>query len=1119
MLRLHRGERADALVRGLAEVLATPPEDPFTPDVVAVPSQGVERWIAQQLSTDLGTEAGRHDGICANVEFPSPRRLVGDLLAAALELEPDDDPWRERRLLWPLLEVIDDSVGEPWAATLARHLHVHDDDFDAGRRVSVAQKLAALYTAYGANRPQMVQAWARGDDADGAGASLAPDLRWQAQLWRRLRNHLAVESPAERLDRACERIRDDPGAVDLPERLSLFGPTRLTSEQLYVLDALAVGRDVHLWLPHPSHGLWDRLQAVSDTPVVRRDDSTARLPAHPLVRSMARDAREMQLRLASHTAVGDDTYEGDDGTATTLLAQLQRDIHTDRAPTGDHTVARNDRSVQVHACHGRQRQVEVLREVIIGALADDPTLEPRDIVVMCPDIESWAPLMTASFGFAYATEESRDASDRSHPGQRLQIRLADRSLRQTNPVLSVVAQLLDVADGRMTASDLLDLAAMPSVRRRFTFDDDALERVGDWVRQSGVRWGLDAEHRGQYGLGGFAANTWRTGLDRVLTGVAMGADDLQPLGLALPLDDVDSTEVDLAGRFTEFVDRVAALSDRLRGRHPLQTWIDTLLDAIDLLNDSSPSEQWQLLHARRQLTAALTAAGELAGQIGLRLPDVRALLADRLQGRPTRANFRTGHLTICTMVPMRSVPHRVVCLLGLDDGVFPRTGRTDGDDILARAPLIGERDPRSEDRQLFLDAVLAARDNLVICYTGADERTGAERPPAVPVAELIDAIGRTTDESVIDQVVVRHPLQPFDVRNFEPGELGSDRPFSFDAAAYSGARATLDDRTQPRPFLQAPLEPERLELVELDELIRFFEHPVRAFLRHRLGLSGIPEIDETVDALPIELGPLEAWSIGDRMLDARLRGIDQETAVRAEWLRGGIPPGGLGRAELDPIAADVELVVSATDDLRRGASTTVEVAADIDGVRLVGAVTNVYEREVVRILYSRLGAKHRIRAWVQLLALVSAQPQDRWGVTTVGRSRGGVSISRIRDIDPAVARTTLGSLISLYAQGMREPLPMPPKTACAYAERRRGGVRVDPSLKLAERQWRSSSNNSEYGEFDDDSHRRVWGDAQIGVLTAQPRIGDEWPDEPHRFGQLARQVWESLLDVEEVSGP
>jgi exodeoxyribonuclease V gamma subunit len=798
-LQLHRSERADALVRGLGQLLAQVPADPFTPEVVAVPSKGVERWITQTLSAWLGTSTG--DGICANVDFSSPARLVAQALAAGTGVEPRDDPWSEHRLTWVLLEVVDGCGSEGWCATLGRHLGMLGGRGDQGRRVATAQKLASSFVGYGAQRPAMLRCWAGGDDTDGFGAPLDQDLVWQAELWRRVRASIGTESPAERIDAASERLRRDPALVDLPDRLSVFGPTRLTTEQLQVLAALGEHRDVHLWLPHSSQALWQSVAEAAPVVLPRRDDPTAGVARHPLLRSWGRDAREMQVRLrGTRPAVDEHLPPAPPSADGTLLARLQRDLREDRPPVAG---SRGDRSVQVHACHGRQRQVEVLRELLLGLLDDDPTLELRDIVVMCPDIEAYAPLISAAFGDlgdlgGVDGLDDPGAPGDTHPGHRLRVRLADRSLRQTNPVLTVVARLLELADARLTASEVLDLAAMPPVRQRFGLDDDALELVGEWVRRSGVRWGLDAQARAPYHLDGVQQNTWQAGLDRVLVGAAMDEDGLRTVGLALPLDDVESNDVDLAGRVAELVDRLGAAVRALTADQPLADWVDALVDAVRDLTDVPAADDWQLNEARRQLTDALTSAGERAGTVRLGLSDVRALLAQRLQGRPTRANFRTGHLTMCTMVPMRSVPHRVVCLLGLDDGVFPRQTRVDGDDVLARTPHIGERDPRAEDRQLFLDAVLAAGERLVVLYTGADERTGAQRPPAVPLGELLDVLARMT--GVTHPPVVRHPLQPFDGRNFAGG-LGDQRPFSFDSASYAGAGAMLRPREPRGTFL------------------------------------------------------------------------------------------------------------------------------------------------------------------------------------------------------------------------------------------------------------------------------------------------------------------------------
>ena len=738
-LLLHRAARTDRLADGLAGLLAVPPADPFAEDLVVVPARGVERWLTQRLSHRLGAATGREDGLCAGVALRSPWSLVAELLGTR-----DEDPWAPGTLAWPLVQVLDEVLDEPWAEPLARHLGAgrsgEELDLRRGRRFAVARRLAGLFSAYAVQRPGVLADWQGGGHGDGRGGSLPTDLRWQPPLWRRLAERVDGPPPHVRHEQTVTRLRQDPGSFELPARLSLFGHTRIAGTEAALLAALGEHRDVHLWLPHPSDALWRSLEPVVATgPVPRREDASHRAVAHPLLAALGRDVRELQRTLATVPVV-DEGAAPDPPEQQTLLGWLQADLRADRAPGAElaaaRTMAADDRSVQVHACHGPARQVEVLREVLLGLLADDPTLQPRDVLVMCPDIEAYAPLVEAGFGLGEVVGED------GHPAHRLRVRLADRALSSTNPLLAVARRLLDLAGGRATAGEVVDLAHEPAVRHRFGLRDDDLVQLTSWVRATGVRWAFDAEHRADYGLESVVSHTWEFGLDRLLAGVAMSDDTGAWLGRTLPLDDVGSGQVDLAGRVVELVRRLREVTDQLTGAHPLEHWLSTLGEAVAALTSVPPSESWQSGQVQRELARVREdAAGR--GDLELRLPDVRAMLDDRLAGRPTRANFRTGTLTVCTMVPMRSVPHRVICLVGLDDGVFPRVGAVDGDDVLARDPLTGERDPRSEDRQLFLDAVLAATDTLVITCTGSNEYSGQERPPAVPVGELLDALDVT----------------------------------------------------------------------------------------------------------------------------------------------------------------------------------------------------------------------------------------------------------------------------------------------------------------------------------------------------------------------------------------
>ncbi|NNG35048.1 exodeoxyribonuclease V subunit gamma [Nakamurella aerolata] len=1245
---LHRAQRSDALVRALGELLADPLPDPMVTEIVAVPARGIERWLAQRLSHRLGTDPAVGDGVCANVDFSSPSSLVRGVISRVSGVEPDADPWRPAALVWHVLAEIDRIVADDPTSPLAVHLGAGAvaqpqttsgpsgkptgpvagnaellGQLRRGRRFAVAQRTAALLDAYATDRPQLLIDWAAGNNTDGAGKPLAPQRQWQAELLRRVRESMPLPSPAERLQQVDERLRSDPRAVELPQRLSIFGATRMSTAELTVLAALAAHRDVHLWIPQPSPAGWQRWQPRLTEQLPRRsDDPLAGEPRHPLLRSLGRDSREFQQRLAVIGAPAADTAVAS-APGPGLLGALQADIAADTAPPGApvgteadprRILDPDDRSIQVHACHGKARQVEVLRDVLVGLLADDPTLQPRDIVVMCPDIESYAPLVLAAFGVGTADDLTAAGAEQrpSHPGTGIRVRLADRALRQTNPVLDVLDRLLELADSRMTASEVLDFAALGPVSRRFGFDADALDRLRDWVVESGVRWGLNATGRESYGLGQLRQNTWRAGLDRILLGVTMSDENSEYLGLAAPLDDVESSDIDLAGRLAELVDRLALAARQLTGAHPLRHWVSSLGTALRGLAKVPDADGWQLEQALQLLTDTAAEAHAVPGGADpeLRLSDVRAMLADTLRGRPTRANFRTGELTICSMVPMRSVPHRVVCLLGLDDGEFPRANQIDGDDVLAVDPVVGERDRSSEDRQLLLDAIDAATEHLVLLYSGADERTGAIRPPAAALGEILDVVDRTAvgadGRPATDQVVVRHPLQPFDSRNFLADALGSPQPFSFDRAALAGARAVAR-RTQPAGTQPAGTQPagaqsagaqpagaqsagaqpagaqpahtepggtrsnpdgtsepaEQLDgggdiavltsgllppappaPLELADLVRFFDHPVKALLRDRLGITGGFDDPDVDDELAVAVDGLQRWQIGDRFLRGLREGIPLVQLQQAEYRRGSLPPGAAGAQVLQRVSRTAAAIAEHAERLRGQTSGLSAAQQDIsvrlpDGRLLIGTVGPVITTATTGTLlsesFSKLSARSRMRSWITLLAAAaSSDPTDvgagqrQWRAVTVGGRGAGSAAAELTAPPGERARELLGELVGIRDRGLRGPLPLTPQVGSEYARLRRlRQMSVERVCERINQIWKDDFDGA--GQA---AHQRIWGSRpwseivqQLGpstltnaANTTNAANADDSSDaEPLLVGDAAVRSYRPLLDAEELS--
>jgi exodeoxyribonuclease V gamma subunit len=416
---------------------------------------------------------------------------------------------------------------------------------------------------------------------------------------------------------------------------------------------------------------------------------------------------------------------------------------------------------------------------------------------------------------------------------------------------------------------------------------------------------------------------------------------------------------------------------------------------------------------------------------------------------------------------------------------------------------------------MLLDALLAAGDRLIVTYTGNDERTNIARPPAVPVGELLDIVDRTAGPAAREQVVVEHPLQPFDPRNFTVGRLVPAKPWSFDHVTLKGARALAGARVPAPPFLAAPLPDERAPVVELEDLVRFTANPVQAFLRQRLDIGVRDYSTETADALPVELDGLELWRIGDRILSARLAGAGMEEAVAAEVARGALPPGGLGEAAAARVRPVVDEIVA-----QAGPAETVSVDVRIvlpDGRPLSGTVPGVAGSVLRSVSYSRVNARQRIGAWVRLLALTVAQPERRFEAMVVGRGSDGMSAAVVR-LPPLTAERAsheLAVLADLYDRGMREPLPIGCLSSAAYAAAARAGGNAVAAGRAA---WESTWNFSQ--EDAQPEHELVFGRVlRFDELLELPLAdGEDWdPGETTRFARLARRLWDPLLEHEDPS--
>ena len=1057
-LLIHVGSHPDDLVGQLCDLLAVPPDDPFTRELVAVPTRGIERWLTQRISLGLGARV-LGDGVCANVEFPPPWQLVREVMLAVPELAASVDAWEGTALTRNVAAVLDSHLDEPWMWLLARYIDAPGAETPLGnsQRLRAARKIARLFMRYARRRPGMIQAWWAGADVGPDGEPLPTTEQWQPQLWRLVRDQIDVPGLAELLPSALSPVRGGTVDIGLPDRLSLYGLTAVDRMDLEVLQAVATRRDVHLYLLHPSPALWqetadDWAGAPVEGALPRRvDDPTRVLSRHPLLRSWAQESRELQLLLANRGLGAGVLDQQESPAPKTLLSRLQHDIRTNTTSAETHAPNNGlpngeDRSIQIHVCHGARRQVEVLRDAILHVLAAEGTLEPRDVVIMTPDLATFGPLLEAAFPTKIDggdTDSVAGASGHSDGLPDLRVRIADRAPAATNPLVRFVATVLDLAGSRLEAGTVRELVARPVVRQRFGFDGDTAGDIAAVIDDANVRWGLDADHRAAWDAGTNDDHTWRRGLDRSLAGVFYADSSVRTVDTIAPLDGVEGQEARPVGLLSQIVDRIVAVRDLVGRPRPHSEWGPAIATAVRLLAAPAWGDEWQWSQLERLLEESFPPPSEPAADPNISAAEAHVVVDTWSQDSPSPLHFRTGDITVCTLVPMRSVPYRVVCLLGMDDERFPRSSRADGDDLLVDHEIVGDADRGAEDRQLLLDALMAAGDHLIVTYSGRDELTNAVYPPAVPIAELEDTLHDMVDGAGLDQFVTRHPLQPFSEVNFVANGLGVAGPWAFDPMQLDGA-AAIQQRTDHEKTGPAPLGPGEIPTeIPLDHLIRFLEHPAKQFIRTRLGFA-IPEAGEiSDDTLPADLEPLGLWGVTDRLLTGLLDGHTVESLEARERGSDALPPGSLGHDDLERAKqAAVDLWNAARQSgYDRDRQIQFAGAVPVAGHVVTGSIAaDPLNARIGLVTPSRLKAKQRLRAFARLVFLSALDPAQPWHVLLIGRHHQRetlwtVTIEQLgdnRDERKREADRLLADLVALYVEGITEPIPLPGETAYAW---------------------------------------------------------------------------------------
>lgn len=1004
MFYLHISNRTEHLLRQLAEIIkVSERKSLFEKEVFLIQSQGMERMISQYLSTIFTS--------WCNFECLLPREFI-DTLARKSGVQLEAIGYEREIMVWRIEKLLR-SLNSAFPKPLLRYLQGVNSEL---KRFQLSQQMAHLFDQYQMMRPDMLAEWEKGLTQTG----LANEV-WQMQLWQALSQQQEGPHRGKLLEKAIEALRKGRGRGELPARISIFGLNSMVPLFMEYLNELSEFCNVHLYLLSPCREYWGDVESrraqlrrkLVSTPTDEKYNEPFEAH-HPLLSSMGRQGRDFQKLLLEQVdfTLEFESYEdpGAEGEFS-LLKKLQRDLLEGEVPPASPPNTGKDDSIHIVSCHSKFREITILKDYIHKLLATKPSLELRDIVVMAPDIQEYAALIPAVF-------------------DDLQHSISDRSLAGRNKTMAAFSDFMEILSGRFGWLEVLSLLEKDVVSPHFELSNQELQTIRKWIVEAGIRWGLSSDQRQSSGLPGFTENTWAAGLQRLLMGYAV-LEDVEMDGV-LPVAGVEGINAQAIGglcHFLELMDRAHGESQRA---HTLKEWSALLLSFCrELFGEADDSDLLEL----RSVLSELAKGGKFHDQ-KVSFDVIHSWLASSTNQSRSSSGFLRGQLTFCSMLPMRSIPFKVICLLGLNDGAFPKADHPVTFDLMAEKYRLGDRSPREDDRYQFLEAILAARECLYLSYIGQSIISNERIPPSVVVTELLEVLEAGYGQK---EMVTFHPLHPFNYRYF----LDENR----DLYSYNDHYCRMAQRMSEGGKKRERWWRGRLdfipEFVQLTDLLQFVSHPQRYFLKKCLSidLSGDESFPSENEAFSLE--GLERYQVDNELLASLFKGDTSEALYRKLQLQGRWPLGKPGEIEFDKKRRDLSEFIQSINAMEIGAQLgDVSFDFSVNGVTLRGVMKEVHEGGILLMRYGKLGGGDLLRAWVHYLLLEYFDITEK--VYLITKDHRVVFSDCPRQPD-------LTKIIELYLEGCQRPSAFYLKPALSYILQLQSARAKLPPLKKAQK--------------------------------------------------------------------
>lgn len=1016
-LYLHTSNRIEQLAQRLMEVSREQPlPGLLSQETVMTLNPGMARWLRFEIA--------RSTGISFGWDFPFPATLIQRILSGFEPTADSRNLFNEPKAQWELFDLLGELESSPRFAIVKRYCEP-----SSSRRLQLASKLAWLFDQYLLYRPDTLLEWESGRETND----------WQAEIWRRLLPRLGTgeRKPKHiaRIGKALQQNGIDTSRAnqDLwPDRIFVFGASALPPIYIDILDTFSQFKPIHIFLLQPTDLYWADLRSpkqIARVTARNTDLDSIGSSAHelesfdignPLLPSFGKQSQAfLDLILDKDPTHDDSAFQEPD--PSTQLGCLQSDMFLleNRSPgnSTQYAFPKFDGTIQVHDCSSPRREIETLWDYLVDYFAKHSDSQASDILVMAPDIQDYAGHIDAVF------------SAETSAGERIPYSIADQASPNQSAFLSGLIEYLESVKWRATANEVIALLKLPITQTAFRFTDAELDRIVFWIRDSGVVWGWDANHRESFNAFSTQRNTWREFKARLSAGIAFRNSSTLIPGNLSPYCEVEGESAETAGKLLEFLSFIEALKDDRSRMDTVSSWSQAVGSIADRIK---PKDDNELRHYHAALELIQEQLPDTSGTIASGL-DAFSVIANALRNTSSATGYLSGRVTFCSLKPMRSIPAKVICLIGLNDAQFPRKIVRAPFDLLAKQPRRGDRNTRDEDKQFFLETLLAARQQIYFSYQGSSAVNDTEQEPSVALAELIDYLKTAQPETIDSQLLTRHKRQSYD-----PEYFANDRLFTYSNERARLSQAYAEGRHKGKTtvastevFEQAPESP--TEPVSIESLIRFFKDPQAYFVRNALEARFTEFEDSLPDDDLIEHHSLARYALRDQFADAICSGrpidsIDQELLASFKLL----PPGYSERIAFDSLR-EKALTIESRWNAESIARPLEEMLIDrsIGAYQLTGRIRKNGTDTRPHFLHpGKWNARIRIAHWIQHLAMNLNAPTQSC-IESLSESDASLSLAPV-----ANASNILADLLDIYRDSLHRPIPFLPQLSWDAWEKR-----------------------------------------------------------------------------------